>query len=199
MGTIPAVVIGFFFEDAIGGLRAEYNDRRLGIDHRFFTHVSCGTKSDRRGREPSGRLGWRLGWFQALALFPGISRSGATISGALFAGFTREQATRFAFLLSFPVLLGGGIMSLLEMIKMPFPAVSVIALSSAAVAALFAGLCAIHFLLRFVATRSFLSRLSGTGSSSLLSSFSFHSRFLKSKRERHRVIAFIVPSRGVDC
>jgi undecaprenyl-diphosphatase len=50
-----------------------------------------------------------IGWMQCLALIPGVSRSGATISAALFQGFDRESAARFAFLLSIPPLAAAGI------------------------------------------------------------------------------------------
>lgn len=75
------------------------------------------------GRDPSDphgvdlqRLGMRhaliVGAGQALALFPGLSRSGTTITAGLFAGMTRAAATRFSFLLSLPALIGAGLVSL---------------------------------------------------------------------------------------
>lgn len=55
-----------------------------------------------------------IGFFQALALIPGISRSGATISGGLFLGLTRQEAAKFAFMLSGPIIAGAGIKKFLE-------------------------------------------------------------------------------------
>ncbi|MGB9553663.1 MAG: undecaprenyl-diphosphate phosphatase, partial [bacterium] len=53
-----------------------------------------------------------IGIFQALALFPGISRSGATISGGLILGLRREEAARFSFLLSLPAVLGAAVLEI---------------------------------------------------------------------------------------
>ena len=61
-----------------------------------------------------------IGIFQAMAIFPGISRSGATISGALFKGYTREAAARFSFLLSIPIMLAAGLLSVLDLVQAEF-------------------------------------------------------------------------------
>ncbi len=61
-----------------------------------------------------------VGVFQALAIFPGISRSGATISGGFFKGYTREAAARFSFLLSIPIMLAAGLLSVLDLVKAEF-------------------------------------------------------------------------------
>ncbi len=157
LGTIPAVVIGLLFEDMIAGAFRGTTVVAWGLIIGSILMYIAERKFTGTGRDMTGRLGWRLGWFQALALFPGISRSGATISGGLFAGLTRPQATRFAFLLSFPILLGGGITSMLKIIDMPFSGIEVPALIAAALAASLSGLAAIHFLIRFVSTRTFKS------------------------------------------
>jgi undecaprenyl-diphosphatase len=56
---------------------------------------------------------------QVIAVFPGASRSGATISGGMFRGFDRPSAARFAFLMSAPVMLAAGGYEMLDVIKMP--------------------------------------------------------------------------------
>ena len=70
------------------------------------------------------KLTWQdsllVGVFQALAIFPGISRSGATISGGLFKGYTREAAARFSFLLSIPIMLAAGLLSVLDLVQAEF-------------------------------------------------------------------------------
>lgn len=74
--------------------------------------------ADRIGRKALelDRLGWgrgmALGFAQALALIPGVSRSGATITGALFLGFSRPAAARFSFLLAVPAVFGSGLYQL---------------------------------------------------------------------------------------
>lgn len=61
-----------------------------------------------------------IGIFQALAIFPGISRSGSTVSGGLFKGYTREAAARFSFLLSIPIMLAAGLLSILDLARADF-------------------------------------------------------------------------------
>ena len=71
------------------------------------------------GRIEIKQLTWKLvliiGLFQAFALFPGISRSGATIFAGLLVGLKSEEAGRFSFLMSIPVLLGAGILSISDL------------------------------------------------------------------------------------
>lgn len=61
-----------------------------------------------------------VGIFQALAIFPGISRSGATISGGMLKGYTREAAARFSFLLSIPIMLAAGLLSVIDLVRADF-------------------------------------------------------------------------------
>jgi len=60
-----------------------------------------------------------IGFFQMLAIFPGISRSGATISGGLIQNFDRKGSARFSFLMSIPIMLAAGLLALVDLIKMP--------------------------------------------------------------------------------
>ncbi|MCB0120328.1 MAG: undecaprenyl-diphosphate phosphatase, partial [Anaerolineales bacterium] len=60
-----------------------------------------------------------VGFFQVLAIFPGASRSGSTMAGAMFRGFDRPSAARFAFLMSGPILLAAGLYETLQAILMP--------------------------------------------------------------------------------
>ena len=69
--------------------------------------------SDRcvKGNKTAGDISWKnaltVGIFQAIALFPGVSRSGSTISGGLFSGFSRDTAVRYSFILGIPTILAG--------------------------------------------------------------------------------------------
>jgi undecaprenyl-diphosphatase len=94
-----------------------------------------------------------IGAFQALALFPGISRSGATIAGGLFRGFTREQAARFSFLLAVPTMLGAGIIALLDLAQTIDAAAQIVPLLVGFCAAAIVGFLAIHWLLAFLRQR----------------------------------------------
>lgn len=94
-----------------------------------------------------------VGCFQALAIAPGLSRSGATIAGGVFLGFDRHTAARFSFLLSIPVILGAFVTELKD-IGSKFVTASGWAYGLGAFAAALSGVVAIHFLLRYLRERS---------------------------------------------
>ena len=110
LGSIPIGVLGFVFDDQI-----ETVARNLYLVS--FTLIVFGIIlgiADRTGSKTSPsttHLARRhhLRARQAMALIPGVSRSGATISGGLFLGYTREAATRYAFLLAIPSVMGAGL------------------------------------------------------------------------------------------
>jgi len=100
--------------------------------------------------------GLTIGLFQALALIPGMSRSGSTIAGGLLMGLTREEAARFAFLLSIPVILGAGSLKALELGSAGVLLGQWVPLSLAFLVAFLSGVGAIFFLLRFLRTNSLM-------------------------------------------
>jgi undecaprenyl-diphosphatase len=96
-----------------------------------------------------------IGLAQAIALVPGISRSGISISAALFVGQTRESAARFSFLMATPVIAGAGAYETLRLIRGEIGATTQVGpLAVGMVASLVAGLAAIHFLLRYLRTNT---------------------------------------------
>lgn len=97
----------------------------------------------------TSKKGLFIGLFQASALIPGMSRSGATIAGGMLMGLSRSEAARFAFLLAVPVILGAGSKKLLELIATD-GAVSWTPVIVGSVAAFLTGMLAIHFMLAFV-------------------------------------------------
>ena len=114
LGTIPISIIGFAFKDQI-----ENQARTLevvGLAMMLFSAVLW--QADRTGsrtrsiHEVKMRDGIVIGFAQALALIPGVSRSGATMSFGLFQGFTREAAARYSFLLSVPAVVLSGLFEL---------------------------------------------------------------------------------------
>jgi undecaprenyl-diphosphatase len=68
------------------------------------------------------RVALLIGCAQALALVPGTSRSGITITAALFLGLSRAGAARFSFLMSIPIILGAALLQTLELVAAPAPA-----------------------------------------------------------------------------
>jgi undecaprenyl-diphosphatase len=85
-----------------------------------------------------------------LALVPGMSRSGATISGGLLSGLSREAAVRFSFLLSLPIIFGSGLYKVYDLIKLGQFGSMESSLIIASIFAFISGLLAIHFLIKFL-------------------------------------------------
>ncbi|MDH4207915.1 MAG: undecaprenyl-diphosphate phosphatase, partial [Anaerolineae bacterium] len=94
-----------------------------------------------------------VGLGQALAIAPGISRSGATISAGLWRGLRREAAAHFSFLLSVPIILGAGLSQVKELLEMPSVGPSAATLLVGFLAAAVSGFLSIRFLLSYLRTR----------------------------------------------
>ena len=155
--TIPAAIVGFLFNDII-----ESNVREVGLV--ALTLVVGGGilwLADRRGGRAKGvadvsfPVAIGIGVAQAVALVPGISRSGISISAARFAGLDREAAARFSFLMATPVTAGAAIFELRKLVSGEAGVdVSLEPLVIGMVAAFISGMLAIGVLLRYVRTRS---------------------------------------------
>ena len=100
------------------------------------------------------RTSFLIGLSQALAIIPGVSRSGITMTTGLFSGLNREAAARFSFLLSVPIILGAAIIKVPYLVRHPdvIDANFLIGM----VVAFITGIASISFLLRYVQTKTFL-------------------------------------------
>ena len=153
--TIPAVIAGVLLNDLIENA---FRESRLVA----ITLVAGGIvlwAADRLGsrtRDMSGLtfpMAIGIGLAQALALIPGVSRSGISISAGLFAGLDRESAARFAFLMATPITAGAGLWELRKIVAGEESAVLPLGpLLAGMLAALVAGLLAIAVLLRYLRT-----------------------------------------------
>ncbi len=95
-----------------------------------------------------------IGVAQALALFPGISRSGITIAAGLFRGLQREAAARFAFLMGIPIIAGAGLWKIREIATGETGDVNLVVLAAGVIAAAISGWLAIGLLLRYLRQHS---------------------------------------------
>ncbi|MEK7630858.1 MAG: undecaprenyl-diphosphate phosphatase [Patescibacteria group bacterium] len=112
LGTIPAGIAGILFEDTITNTFRTSLAVAIGLIAGSALIAGAEYMRHRRNHD-SGMIlpyeGFIIGIFQALALFPGISRSGATISGGLLLGKTRVEATHYSFLLSTPIIIAASL------------------------------------------------------------------------------------------
>ena len=155
VATIPAVIVGVVLNDAI---ETVFREPRL-VAVTLVLGAAILFVADRVGTRSKGMdsisfpVAAGIGAAQALALVPGVSRSGISISAGLFAGLDRESAARFAFLMATPVTAGAGLWELRKIVSgeagVDLPLVPLFA---GMVAALISGLLAIAVLLRYLRT-----------------------------------------------
>ncbi|MDO8622822.1 MAG: undecaprenyl-diphosphate phosphatase, partial [archaeon] len=110
IATIPAALFGFFFNDLIESSFSSY--LFLGIAFIFTGIVLFFTRFSKVYSNLNIKNSILIGLFQVVALFPGISRSGMTISAGLFSGIDKEKAAKFSFLLFIPLSIGAFILEL---------------------------------------------------------------------------------------
>ncbi len=161
VGTIPVVLVGFYLQDFFEGLFASPRAAAFGF---FVTAaILAGSEYLVRHRPPTrgiSRLGWwdslLIGAAQTIALAPGISRSGSTISTALLRGVRREDAARFSFLLGTPAILGAGLLQLVDALATDSQAVAGMlpVLAAGFLAAMITGIVAIRFMLSYLRRHS---------------------------------------------
>lgn len=110
IATLPAAVFGLLFKDSIESSFSSF--LFLGIGFLLTAFILFITKFARVYSKLNLKNSFLIGVFQALALFPGISRSGMTISSAMVSGVDKEKAVKFSFLMFIPVALGAFLLEL---------------------------------------------------------------------------------------
>ncbi|MGV9291973.1 undecaprenyl-diphosphate phosphatase [Streptomyces sp. NPDC003719] len=168
IGSVPIGVLGLTLKDQIEG---PFRDLRITATMLIVVGVIIGiadrlaARDEKGGRHRAPRrrkelddLGVRdgliYGLCQAMALIPGVSRSGATISGGLFMGYRREAAARYSFLLAIPAVLASGLFELKD--AMESDHVSWGPTLFATVIAFGSGYVVIAWFMKFISTKSFM-------------------------------------------
>ncbi len=158
IGTIPIVVVGYLFQDTI---RSAFRSLWLVAIVLIVFGIILGIadflgKRTKAISEMSYRDGVLIGLAQMLALIPGVSRSGATMTAGLSLGYTRPAAARFGFLLAIPAVFGSGLYELVHSFGEPEGAYGYAETAVATVVAFGVGFAVIAFLMRYIEKRSFL-------------------------------------------
>jgi undecaprenyl-diphosphatase len=157
VGTVPVVVCGLLFKNAIETtLTSLYviSGSLIGLALLLWLAEKLSTR-----QRTLEQLGWTdaivVGLAQAVALIPGSSRSGVTITGGLFLGMTRETAARFSFLLSLPSIFAAGLYQLIKAREQLFASEdSTLSLIVATVVSGVVGYASIAFLLHYLKTHT---------------------------------------------
>ncbi|WP_434811163.1 undecaprenyl-diphosphate phosphatase [Microbacterium sp. bgisy189] len=159
IGTLPIGVLGFLFQDVI---RDTFRNLWLVAVVLIVFGILLGI-ADALGRRERTEAdmtyphGLALGFAQALALIPGVSRSGATTTMGRALGYTRPAAAEVAFLLAVPAVFGSGVYELIQAIREPGQSVFSLGETAAATVVAFGvGLAVIAFLMRYLKRGSFL-------------------------------------------
>lgn len=151
--SVPAAVLGTSLDDTIEAMFRTRPSLTAVLLIAFGLLLAAadavGTKQGKMDRIDLTR-GMVIGLAQSLALIPGVSRSGITITAALFLGFSRETAARFSFLLSLPIVFGAAILKLTELIGGGIPPEEGGALLVGILSSAVFGYAGVAFLLRFV-------------------------------------------------
>ena len=152
IATVPAVVLGLLFKDYF---EAAFASPALAGAFLILTAVIL-VVAERFGTRTHEleAFTWLdatiVGFWQAAAILPGISRSGSTIGGAVLRNFNRPAAARFSFLMSIPALLGAGVIALLDLLEAGTLAAQLPAISVGFVAAAISGYICIRWLLHYL-------------------------------------------------
>ena len=158
VGSIPAAVVGLTLEDYFEEIFAS-----PAIAAGFLLVTAALLVVGERmlsGEKDLSDMSWSdaifIGVAQALALFPGISRSGSTIVGSLIRGLDRETAARFSFLLGIPAILGAGLLAVLDLVGAPGLSEKIVPFAVVFFVSAVSGYGCIHFLLQWVKRRSLI-------------------------------------------
>jgi len=152
LATIPAIFGGLFLEEQV---EAAFHSVRITAVFLLVTALLLWvaerlSKQMNKMENLSTLDAFIIGCFQLLAIFPGLSRSGSTIAGGILRKLKREEAAKFSFLMSIPVMLGAGVMSINDLLEVPnlteFLPVLLIGFITSGVV----GFISIHWLLKFL-------------------------------------------------
>ncbi|MFE4836399.1 undecaprenyl-diphosphate phosphatase [Arthrobacter sp. NPDC056691] len=159
LGSLPIIVLGLLFQDQIESvLRSLWIVATMLIVFGLILAVADAVaKQDRDLSRLTYKHGILYGFAQAMALIPGVSRSGGTITAGLLMGYTREAAARYSFLLAIPAVFGSGLYQLFKVVSKE-GVTGPYGLGETALATVIAfvvGYFIIGWFLKFISTRSY--------------------------------------------
>jgi undecaprenyl-diphosphatase len=153
LATIPGALIGYLLEHQAETVFR--NPLLIAVTLSMVGYILFWADKRLRSRKNLEKISWSdgalIGLSQALAIIPGVSRAGATISSALLLGIDRVSAARFSFLLSTPIIFGATVLKLKDFLAAGVGLTEIVGIFTAALT----GYCAIASLVKFVSTVSY--------------------------------------------
>ncbi len=156
IATVPVAIIGIGFKDIIEGALTK-NLYVIAASLIVLALILAVAEKSGKFNRSAGDIKWYdaliIGFAQSLALIPGSSRSGTTITAAIFLGFSRETAARFSFLMSIPAIAASGLLQFYQALKY-IDTSGIITIAVATVVSGIFGYLSIEFLLRYLRKKS---------------------------------------------
>lgn len=156
LATIPALIAGILFKDQV---EAVFSSPLAAVGFLFGTAILL-VIAELVGKHNRSltTITWLdaliIGLFQIISLFPGISRSGSTITGGMVRNFDRPTAARFSFLMSVPVMIGAGVLAVIDLFSVPNFNTQIPTLLLGFITSAIVGFLAIRWLLSYLSKRS---------------------------------------------
>ncbi len=155
IGCFPAGIIGLMYEHQVENLFADPKLVAVMLMITGFVIFLTRFVDPKKDAQVGLISSIIIGCAQAVAIIPGISRSGSTISAGLFSGVSRENSANFSFLMSIPVILGATLLKMRELFSSPPPASKLLTLLAGTCVAAISGYFAIQVLLDILRKRKF--------------------------------------------
>lgn len=154
IGTIPAVIIGLVANDFVHSMFE--STKVVGFALILTAVFNYATDNfSKKSEKLTEKKALFIGVFQALAITPGLSRSGSTIFAGVKSGLTKEEAAKYSFLLSVPAIIGANLLEIIKYTNTNTYNIQVLPYFLGFLAALFAGLLAIRLAIRFLTNNKF--------------------------------------------
>lgn len=169
LALVPTVVMALLFNDVIS---SSFDGRLLGFGFIITALLLLVCDKIREGKATQNTMrihnALLIGLMQGVALFPGISRSGSTITGGLISGMERKSVADFTFILSIPAILGSIVLEVPSLIKAGLGEINWLSVIAGMIAAAVSGYIAIRLMLRVLKKKRFIHFAAYTGVLGLL-------------------------------
>ncbi len=154
IGTLPAVIVGFLFRDVVSG--AFENIKVVAVTLMITGLILLTTKYIKtKLKDISIGRGLLIGIAQGMAIIPGISRSGMTISLGMYLGIAPDKAAKFSFLLGIPAIVGAGLLTGLDLMESSKPTLAFSVLTVGFISSLLVGWISLKWLLGLIKSGKF--------------------------------------------